>query len=113
MELLELKINKHKTKKLELLNVGDHVKFLGLNIVKGKNGNYITVGKKYILEVCRDVTNYLRGNCEFEKSNIIGKIEYLKFVNMKDYDSFLELFKIKTGNDFDYEMFKRIKQIKL
>lgn len=109
MELLKLKINKEKTKSLKLLNTGDHVKFLGLNIVKGEKRNYVTVGKKYIQKVCKDVTTYLRGDGDMlRKSQIIGEIEYLKFINIDDYNYFLKLFKIKTGNDFNYHVFKRI-----
>ena len=32
----------------KLKQAGDHIKFLGLNIVQGPEENYITVGKQYI-----------------------------------------------------------------
>lgn len=106
MKLLGLNINRHKTKKLKLINEGDHVKFLGLNIVKGEKKNYITVGKKYSTELCREVANYLKDNSLYEKNKLIGKIEYLKFINNEDYNYFMKLFKIKTGQEFDYQRFK-------
>lgn len=108
LEILKLKINKKKITEVKLHSVGDHVKFLGINIVKGTAENYITVGKSFVGKVCKDTTNYIRGDKRLKKSQIIGKIEYLKYINGEDYKYFLSLFKIKTGNDFIYENFKNI-----
>lgn len=108
LEVLKLKMNKKKIIEVKLHNVGDHVKFLGINIVNGIQGNYITVGKSFVSKVCMDTTNYIKGDKRLKKSQIIGEIEYLKYINRDDYKYFLSLFKIKTGNDFIYNNFKNI-----
>lgn len=108
LKLLKLTINLEKTNCFRILEPGDHIKFLGLNIVRGKKNNYVTVGKKYIKLVSKNVTEYLRGESKFKKSQLVGQIEYLRFISIKDYDAFTKIFKIKTGNEFDYEKFKKI-----
>lgn len=108
LSLLGLTMNYKKTRYMKLQDVGDHVKFIGLNIIKGEDKNYISVGKHYIKNVCQDTTGYLRNNKNtLEKEQIIGEIEYIKFISKDDYEYFLKLFKIKTGNEFNYDSFKK------
>lgn len=47
LEKLELKINEDKVFYKELVNKADYIKFLGLNIIKGKYSNYLTVSRKF------------------------------------------------------------------
>ncbi len=49
VELKKLKLILHKDKVMykELIKPTDHIKVLGLNIIKGKDNNYITVSRKY------------------------------------------------------------------
>ena len=68
----------------------------------------MTVGKKHIRLVSKKVTEYLQGESKLKKFQLIGQIEYLKVLSGEDYDSFRKIFKIKTGNEFDYEKFKNI-----
>ncbi|WOO89105.1 reverse transcriptase domain-containing protein [Mollicutes bacterium LVI A0078] len=44
---VNLELNSSKTKSTQLLNKGQHIKILGLNIVYGQDINYITVGRKF------------------------------------------------------------------
>lgn len=43
----KLNINPSKTKQFELVKKGQHVKILGLNLVRGEQNNYVTVGRKF------------------------------------------------------------------
>lgn len=108
IKLLKLEINKQKTHYYQLREAGDHIKYLGLNIVRGRNENYVTVGKKHIKRVCKNAAEFLRGNNTLKKSQIIGQIEYLKYISEEDYKEFEKYFKIKTGNVFEYSKFKKI-----
>ncbi|BBF42626.1 retron-type RNA-directed DNA polymerase [Lachnospiraceae bacterium KM106-2] len=65
LKLLKLKENSKKYKKIYLKSIGQHIKFLGLNIVRMMDENKITVGKEY--------------------KNYIAK-EYLQFIDMKVND---------------------------
>lgn len=47
LQPLKLRIHEGKTHHKVLLKKGDHVKLLGLNIIRGENENYITVGRKF------------------------------------------------------------------
>lgn len=51
-----LSLNSAKTKSHVLNKKGDHIKILGLNLVRGLNSNYITVGRKF------------KTNTDFEKN---------------------------------------------
>lgn len=44
---LKLELNPSKTRYSELLKKGQHTKILGLNIIRGQDTNYITVGRKF------------------------------------------------------------------
>lgn len=47
LELDKVTINSSKTKQFELVKKGQHIKILGLNLVRGEKSNYITVGRKF------------------------------------------------------------------
>ena len=102
LKYLKLKINKEKLRKQKICNIGDHVKFLGLNIVlDGVNGNYITVGKKYIQAVCKKICAFEAGNKEVIQSELLGEIEYIKSVGIRDYAYLFKIYNIKTGKNLD------------
>lgn len=44
---INLELNHSKTKSTQLLNKGQHIKILGLNIIYGQEINYVTVGRKF------------------------------------------------------------------
>lgn len=44
---LDLEIHESKTRYKKLQNYSDHIKILGLNIVQGHDGNYITVSRSF------------------------------------------------------------------
>lgn len=108
LKYLKLSINYQKTKTVHLKEKGDHVKFLGINIVKEDEKNYITVGKKRLRSLSKDISNVLRGNySKLEHDKIVGMVEYIKFINLDDYNYLLKIFKLKTGRDFDYNKFRK------
>lgn len=87
LELINLEINRDKVRVQSLENIGDHVKILGLNIVKHTNGNIITVGKKYINDTAKMYLEYLSGvksnkitgEDKFYLERIIsGRVAYIK-----------------------------------
>lgn len=47
LALEKLSINTSKTKQFELVKKGQHIKILGLNLVRGELTNYVTVGRKF------------------------------------------------------------------
>ena len=65
---------------------GDHIKYLGLNIVKNGIGNTISVGKTYKNYVAKCYLKYIKMTNDIEKENryYLGKqiAGYLSFVKM-------------------------------
>lgn len=57
---INLKINEEKTIFKVLTNFGDHIKILGLNIVKTNTQNKITIGKKFINDTYKMYLEYLK-----------------------------------------------------
>ena len=102
LSYLKLNINNKKTKKLVLKDPGDHVKFLGLNVVKGEESNYITVGKNYIRSLAHEISKYNHdGTLGLnENEELIGKMNYIRYVNEDDYKYLKKFYKIKTGEEF-------------
>lgn len=47
LNLIKLELNLPKTRYTQLEKKGQHVKILGLNIIRGETSNYITVGRKF------------------------------------------------------------------
>lgn len=97
LSYLKLEFNKSKTHYLELNQKGDHVKFLGLNIIKTDNANYISVGKKYLIDSSILLDGYLNGSAHIPSSIIIGKMKYIKYISERDFQNFKALFQLKTG----------------
>ena len=102
LSYLKLNINNKKTKKLILKDTGDHVKFLGINIVRGEESNYITVGKNYIRSLAYEISKYNHdGTLGLnENEELIGKMNYIRYVNEEDYQYLKKFYKIKTGEEF-------------
>ncbi|MGB4658281.1 MAG: reverse transcriptase domain-containing protein [Mobilitalea sp.] len=104
---LKLFINTKKLHNYVLRNTGDHVKFLGLNIVKNLTENRITVGKQYINYVSKNISDFEKNISKLKHSQIVGQVEYIKFVSREDFNKLQEIYKIKTSKEFDYNKFKR------
>ena len=83
---LGLTLNKKKYIKKDLIMDGDHIKYLGLNIVKNGIGNTISVGKTYKNYVAKCYLKYIKMTNDIEKENryYLGKqiAGYLSFVKM-------------------------------
>lgn len=105
---LELEMNEHKVGFYKLKQAGDHIKFLGLNIVQGQEENYITVGKQYIKDVCSNISQYEKKIGLLKKSQIIGQIEYIKFISDRDYLQLQKIYRIKNHKDLKVEELKRV-----
>ena len=95
MELSKIKlmINEEKTRIINLKNYGDHAKLLGLNIVKHKPQNKITLGKKYIHETAKLYLEYLSGitsgklmgESKFYQEKVIsGRVAYIRQIEGQD-----------------------------
>jgi len=83
---INLQINQEKTVCKKLENIGDHIKILGLNIVKTQTQNEITVGKKFVNDTCKMYLQNLdnKNNDEVLKESkfygekrIAGRIAYI------------------------------------
>ena len=102
-------MNEHKVGFYKLKQAGDHIKFLGLNIVHGPaEENYITVGKQYIKDVCSNISQYEKKIGLFKKSQIIGQIEYIKFISTRDYLQLQKIYRIKNHKDLNVEELNRV-----
>ncbi len=70
---LKLALNHNKTKYFELRKKGDHIKVLGLNIVRGASANYVTVGRKFKKEWLHEQDiirkNAMRGYIDYNEIN--------------------------------------------
>lgn len=56
---LNLKLNLKKTKQVFLKKDGQHIKYIGINIVHFDTGNKLSVGRKYIYDVVKEYYQYL------------------------------------------------------
>jgi RNA-directed DNA polymerase len=87
LERIKLNINEEKTITKNLTDIGDHIKILGLNIVKSSFGNEITVGKTYINDTAvmalelfnKQNLNEISDETEFySQKTIAGRLAYIK-----------------------------------
>ena len=96
--ILGLRLNKKKYMRRDLKIKGEHIKYLGLNIVKNGNENMISVGKAYKNYIAKCYLNYIVMNPDKESKAkyYFGKqiAGYLSFVKMIEGD--LGLKKIYT-----------------
>ena len=106
LKKIGLKINSHKTLKKQLINYGDSIKFLGINIVKGYPDNRITISDKYIRDTCKEYCNYMNQKDILLFSKVIGKIHYIKNTSESSFNKFKRLFEIKTGKKFEFIQYK-------
>ena len=90
-DLLEKKIkglgfslNKEKYRRRNLIKKGEHIKYLGLNIIKSDNENIISVGKTYKNYIAKCFLKYIEMNGENEEKYYFGKqiAGRLSFVKM-------------------------------
>jgi hypothetical protein len=86
LENINLQINSEKTIYKNINKVGDHIKVLGLNIVKTIKGNEITVGKKFVNDTCKMYLQHLEKISEteeqkesrfYEEKIIAGRFAYI------------------------------------
>lgn len=108
LNCLGLELNESKERFHQLKNTGDHIKFLGLNIVQAEDKrNYVTVGKKYIKSVCFNISQYEKGQGDLKQSQIIGQVEYIKAISNADYQMLQKLYRVKNYRNLDYDKLKR------
>jgi len=95
---IQLRINPKKTTITRLENVGDHVKLLGLNIVKTRGENKLTVGRKYIYDTAKLLLEYLSNlytmsqEYKYYKEKIIsGRIAYINQIEGEEGYELLQL----------------------
>lgn len=113
LSFINLTLNNKKVHNYKLVHEGDHIKFLGINIVKkDEYMNEITVGKKYIKEVCKNVSSFERdchGSLTFEE--VMGQLQYIKSVSTKDYEIFKEIYYIKNNKNFSLDRLKKMSEL--
>lgn len=102
LHYLKLEINTRKLNHFSLNEMGDHVRFLGINIIRKEDTNILSVGKKYIRKLVLGISDPSIDDGEKEK--IKGKIEYVKSISDLDYEYLIKYLYFKTGlnlEDFD------------
>ncbi len=94
----ELSVNDEKTMYKELKNVGDSIRFVGLNIVKTQESNSITIGNTYIRRLAR-MKAFSSGG-EYDSKKITGLENYLKYNDPAGYKKYLNVVDVylKTNN---------------
>lgn len=102
----KLKINKTKFKFISISEVGHHVKYLGINIVKGIEDNYLSVGKNYKNMVAKEYLQYLELPSETDEHKMIryyvskkiaGKLSFVQQVEgQSGYKKIIERIKAST-----------------
>lgn len=90
----KLRINKKKYKHISLDADGKFIKYIGLNIVKGPEGNNISIGRKYIHSVAKEYLVYLEAvnlykefpehiivdTLNYQRQRLIGRIGFIEFI---------------------------------
>lgn len=106
LSYFNLKLNEKKVHYYHLKKRGDHVKFLGINIVKCVSGNKLTIGRNYLMQTSKMVYECLNDDT-VSKDKTVGRIEFIKHSSNNSYEKLLEIIKVKMDLDFDLEKFKR------
>lgn len=90
----KLKLNAKKKQHVALDYEGKFIKYIGIFIIKGSHGNYLSVGRSYINQVAKEILDYNddRAMCPndkpietnsksiYKRQMIIGKIGFLKTI---------------------------------
>lgn len=91
---LGLILNEKKYMRRDLIKNGEHIKYLGLNIVKNENKNIITVGKVYKNYIAKCYLKYIvmDDDKESKEKYYLGKqiAGYLSFVKMIEGEAGLQ-----------------------
>lgn len=85
-------INEEKKQYINFDGNHSFIRYLGINIIKGEDANYLSVGKKYIYDVAKEYMLYEQGNRDrnmlneeelsvdlfYQRIRIIGKIGFIR-----------------------------------
>jgi hypothetical protein len=93
LKCLNLELNTSKRLKVEFKLLGDHIKFLGINIVNDLIYNRLTISQKYII----DTIKMERYNNPSKISKVKGRRQFIKNISDKSYQKYLHIRKIKLG----------------
>ncbi len=66
---INLKTNPKKKRKMFLEKDGQHIKYIGVNIVHFENGNRLSVGRQYVNDVVKEYYKYLEELERLEENN--------------------------------------------
>jgi hypothetical protein len=106
LEEKSLQINKKKFRVGYINRIGDHFKYLGLNIVYQEPFNVLTVGRKYKYDIAKRYLNYwsIEENTEenikrkfYESRRIAGQVSFVKQVEgMNGYKDIVNRIRISS-----------------
>jgi hypothetical protein len=78
----KLHLNEKKKQYVTLKESGQHMKYLGINIVFGEDENHLSVGRQYIYSVAKEYMQYLEiedGHDKFYQARrIAGKVGFIR-----------------------------------
>ena len=90
LTLLNLKLNDKKNLNIYLNNDGDSIHFIGINIVKRKNGNELTISKSFMSKWAYYINKNF-DDLNKDSSKTKGIIHYIRNVSEKSYNKFLKM----------------------
>lgn len=99
----KLILNKKKFRVTKLISEGQHVKYLGINIIKGKSNNYISVGKKYKYDIAKNYLKYMEMETNTEEN------KQQKFYTSKRIAGMLSFVEQVEGKDGYWDVVSRLK----
>lgn len=118
----KLGLNDKKKQQIYLEKLGQHIRYVGVNIVCGNNGNYLTVGNSYIYSVAKEYLEYReleKNNSEeskeereikqfYEARRIAGKVSFIKQIEGKKG---WEKLSKRLGNNKEYISDEQLKML--
>lgn len=99
----KLKLNKTKSKLINLSKNAHHVKYIGINIVKGEGGNFLSVGKRYRNSIAKEYLKWL------ELPTATEEQETTRFYKSRTIEGKISFVKQVEGNEGFYKITERIR----
>lgn len=87
LRTLGLSINEEKSLRVNFGASANHIRYVGINIVYGEGGNYLSVGKTYIYETAKEYLKYREKRALLEQyKDVIEEAERQKIENDLFYE---------------------------
>jgi len=82
----KLALNNSKRIQKKLKQYGDSIRFLGINIVKDKTQNRLSISKKYLIKLSKDIADYYKNPYDENRRDALNStISYIKNISVNSY----------------------------